>query len=122
MKSFLLNLGLALDAVFVNKLRAILTALGILFGVAAVIAMLAIGNGAKRSILDQMRLIGTNNIVIKSLNASAPSDGDKSDNANSAEQSPSSPSGEKKKRPWSPGLAQVSVITLTASALSFPPR
>lgn len=41
-----------------------LTALGIIFGVAAVIAMMAIGNGAQKEILDQMKLVGVNNIII----------------------------------------------------------
>lgn len=41
-----------------------LTALGIIFGVAAVIAMLAIGNGAQQEILEQMKLVGVNNIII----------------------------------------------------------
>lgn len=56
----------ALEAVFANKARSILTALGIIFGVAAVIAMLAIGRGARQEILDQMKLVGVNNIVINS--------------------------------------------------------
>jgi len=43
-----------------------LTALGIIFGVAAVIAMMAIGRGAQKEILDQMKLVGVNNIVISS--------------------------------------------------------
>ncbi len=60
------NFLLAVNAVAENQLRALLTGLGIVFGVAAVIAMLGIGTGAKQSILDQMKLIGTNNIVIKS--------------------------------------------------------
>jgi putative ABC transport system permease protein len=54
----------ALEAVAHNKIRAALTSLGILFGVASVIAMLAIGKGAEQEILSQMRLLGTNNIVI----------------------------------------------------------
>ncbi|HEX6537142.1 MAG TPA: ABC transporter permease [Gemmatimonadaceae bacterium] len=54
----------ALDAVAHNKLRAFLTSLGILFGVASVIAMLAIGNGAEQEILEQMRLLGANNVVV----------------------------------------------------------
>ena len=41
-----------------------LTALGIIFGVAAVISMLAIGNGAQQEILDQIKMVGVNNIVI----------------------------------------------------------
>jgi len=50
-----------------NKLRSLLTALGIIFGVAAVIAMLAIGNGAQQEILEQIRLVGVNNIVISPI-------------------------------------------------------
>jgi putative ABC transport system permease protein len=59
------NLLIAIDAVFANKIRSLLTALGIIFGVAAVIAMLAIGNGAQQEILDQIKLVGVNNIVVK---------------------------------------------------------
>ena len=47
-----------------NKLRALLTMLGIVFGVAAVIAMLSIGEGAKQEALQQIELMGTNNIII----------------------------------------------------------
>lgn len=61
-------LNIALEAVFLNKFRSILTALGIIFGVAAVIAMMAIGNGAKKEILDQMKLVGVNNIIITAKN------------------------------------------------------
>ncbi len=61
------NFFIALDAVTANKVRSLLTALGIIFGVAAVIAMLAIGNGAQREILDQIKLVGVNNIVIKPI-------------------------------------------------------
>ena len=57
----------AVEAVRHNKLRAGLTSLGILFGVASVIAMLAIGKGAEREILEQMRLLGSNNVVITPL-------------------------------------------------------
>ena len=56
--------GIAAEAVVHNKLRASLTSLGILFGVASVIAMLAIGKGAEQEILEQMRLLGVNNIVV----------------------------------------------------------
>ena len=47
-----------------NKIRSLLTGLGIIFGVAAVITMIAIGQGAKQEILSQLDLIGVNNIVI----------------------------------------------------------
>ncbi|MFT6936325.1 MAG: putative ABC transport system permease protein [Saprospiraceae bacterium] len=67
MQRIFFNFILALEGVGANRLRAILTALGIVFGVAAVIAMLAIGSGAKQAILEQMKLIGTNNIVIEAV-------------------------------------------------------
>ena len=54
----------AVEAVGHNKLRAALTSLGILFGVASVIAMLAIGKGAESEILAQMKLLGSNNVMI----------------------------------------------------------
>ncbi len=57
----------ALEAVRHNTLRAALTSLGILFGVASVIAMLAIGKGAEHEILEQMVLLGSNNVVITPL-------------------------------------------------------
>ena len=61
------NLYIAFEAVISNRLRSILTALGIIFGVAAVIAMLAIGNGAQKEIVDQIKLVGLNNIIIKPI-------------------------------------------------------
>ncbi len=48
-------------------MRSLLTALGIIFGVAAVIAMLAIGNGTQQELNDQMKLVGVNNIVIEPI-------------------------------------------------------
>lgn len=63
----LANLYIAIGAVLTNKVRSLLTALGIIFGVAAVIAMLAIGNGAQQEILAQIKLVGVNNIVIKPI-------------------------------------------------------
>ncbi len=59
------NLTIALDSLLAHRLRSFLTALGIIFGVGAVIAMLAIGKGAKEEIMNQMKLVGVNNIVIK---------------------------------------------------------
>jgi len=57
-------INIAIEAVFANRFRSVLTALGIIFGVAAVIAMMAIGNGARQEILEQMKMVGVNNIVI----------------------------------------------------------
>tara|TARA_R110001599_G_scaffold45036_1_gene133517 strand:- start:12024 stop:13412 length:1389 start_codon:yes stop_codon:yes gene_type:complete len=64
-QSLLSNFYIALEAVLANQLRSLLTALGIIFGVAAVIAMLAIGNGAQKEILEQIELVGVNNIIIQ---------------------------------------------------------
>lgn len=64
MDKYLLVLNIATKAILENKIRSLLTALGIIFGVAAVISMLAIGSGAKKEVLDQMKLVGVNNIVI----------------------------------------------------------
>ena len=64
-KSVWSNFYIALEAVLANQVRSLLTALGIIFGVAAVIAMLAIGNGAQQEILEQIELVGVNNIIVQ---------------------------------------------------------
>lgn len=64
MERYIQILIIALEAVMANKFRSILTALGIIFGVAAVITMMSIGNGARQQILDQMKMVGVNNIMI----------------------------------------------------------
>lgn len=61
----LYNLDIALEAIRQNKMRSFLTSLGIIFGVASVIAMLAIGRGAQEEVLSQMKLLGTNNVIVK---------------------------------------------------------
>lgn len=61
------NFLIAVEAIIQNKVRAFLTSLGIIFGVASVIAMLAIGNGARQEILSQMQLLGVNNIIVKPI-------------------------------------------------------
>lgn len=63
-KHFARSLAIALEAITHNKLRAVLTSLGIVFGVGSVISMLAVGTGAKQEILEQMKLLGANNIII----------------------------------------------------------
>ncbi len=67
MRIFIYNFLIASEAILQNKLRAVLTSLGIICGVASVIAMLAIGKGAEQEILEKMKLLGTNNIIIKPL-------------------------------------------------------
>ncbi len=61
------DISIAIEAIMTNKLRSLLTALGIIFGVAAVISMLAIGSGAQAQIEEQIKLVGLNNIIIKPI-------------------------------------------------------
>ena len=56
---------LALTAVWRNKTRAMLTTLGVIIGVASVIAMVAIGAGAQKRIAEQLESMGTNSLVIR---------------------------------------------------------
>lgn len=58
------NVASGVEAIFANRVKSFLTALGIIFGVAAVISMLAIGNGAEQEILEQIKMVGVNNIII----------------------------------------------------------
>ena len=53
-----------------HKLRSFLTTLGVIFGVTAVVSMLSIGEGAKRAAVEQIKLLGTNNIRIRRLDLS----------------------------------------------------
>ncbi len=61
---WLMTLRIALRALARNKLRAFLTMLGIIIGVGAVIAMVAIGEGAKATIRAQIASLGTNVLII----------------------------------------------------------
>ncbi len=56
---------ISLKALVNNKFRALLTMLGIIIGVAAVIAMLAIGQGSRQSIQDQISKMGSNMLIIQ---------------------------------------------------------
>ena len=60
------NVRLGVKTLLLHKLRSALTMLGVVFGVGAVIAMLAVGEGASREALDQIRKLGSNNIIITS--------------------------------------------------------
>ncbi len=64
MTRYLHDIVIAIESILANQLRSILTALGIIFGVAAVITMLAIGRGAQQEILEQIKMVGVNNIMI----------------------------------------------------------
>jgi putative ABC transport system permease protein len=60
----LMALRIALRALARNKLRSFLTMLGIIIGVGAVIAMVAIGEGAKKKVQEQIASLGTNLLVV----------------------------------------------------------
>src|SRR5208337_1943035 len=64
MTRILATLKIALRALRRNKLRTLLTMLGMIIGVAAVIAMVSIGNGAKAQIEAQIASMGQNVILV----------------------------------------------------------
>ena len=88
------DIEIAVESIVSNKLKSMLTALGIIFGVAAVIAMLAIGKGAKMEIMEQMKMVGVNNILINPV---------------IPEKSSSSEEGEKQLKKFSRGLNMLDV-------------
>ena len=55
----------ALASLSAHKLRSVLTMLGMIFGVGAVIAMLSIGAGAERQALDMIRRMGISNVLVR---------------------------------------------------------
>ena len=63
------TLKIAMNSLKVNKMRSALTSLGIIIGVAAVIAMLAIGEGTNKQVQDNMESMGSNMLTIRSANA-----------------------------------------------------
>ncbi|MFA7627601.1 MAG: ABC transporter permease, partial [Candidatus Kapaibacterium sp.] len=96
---FTYNFKIASEAILQNKIRSVLTSLGIIFGVASVISMLAIGSGAEQEILEKMKLLGTNNIIVKPLDTKKMEELAKQDEA---EESPTEKKSDSKK--YSPGL------------------
>jgi putative ABC transport system permease protein len=83
---------IAIESIMANQLRSILTALGIIFGVAAVITMLAIGKGAQKEILDQIKMVGVNNIIVTPIIAASTGEDEESTGT------------ESQKKKFSPGL------------------
>ena len=58
---------LGFRSLWMHRLRSMLTMLGIVFGVASVIAMLAVGEGASHEAQEQIRRLGSNNVILHSL-------------------------------------------------------
>lgn len=63
------NLKLGIENLLLHKLRSMLTMLGIVFGVASVIAMLSVGEGASQQALDRIRRLGSHNILLSAEKA-----------------------------------------------------
>ena len=68
--NFLQNLHSGIKNLMLHKLRSLLTMLGMVFGVASVIAMLSIGEGASKQALDDIRKLGSRNIIINAVKPS----------------------------------------------------
>ncbi len=59
------NARIGLQALMAQKVRSFLTMLGIIFGVAAVVAMTSIGAGARQELLDAIKVMGVNNFIVR---------------------------------------------------------
>ena len=68
--SFLKTLKTAIESLSHSKLRSLLTILGIIIGVAAVIIVLALGTGATQSVMERFRFLGSNQLEIHSISSS----------------------------------------------------
>jgi putative ABC transport system permease protein len=65
--SLLRTIRLGIGSLLLHKLRSMLTTLGVLFGVSSVIAMLAIGEGASEEAQEQIRQLGSQNVILRSV-------------------------------------------------------
>jgi len=63
------NIWSGIENLLLHKLRSLLTMLGIVFGVGSVVAMLSVGEGASAEALEQIRKLGSTNIIISSMKA-----------------------------------------------------
>ena len=61
------TLRLGVSSLLLHKLRSFLTTLGVLFGVSSVIAMLAVAEGASEETQEQIRLLGSQNVILRSV-------------------------------------------------------
>lgn len=61
------NIRLGIKTLWLHRLRSGLTILGVVFGVASVIAMLAVGEGASKEAIEEIRKLGSRNIILESM-------------------------------------------------------
>jgi len=71
MEIFITAIRLAIRALLAYKARSLLTMLGIIIGIGAVIIMISVGRGANASIQEQINNLGTNMLMIFRLTSSA---------------------------------------------------
>ncbi len=64
---FLRSIRTGINSLMLHKLRSMLTTLGVLFGTSSVIAMLAIGEGASYQAQEQIKLLGSQNVILRSV-------------------------------------------------------
>src|SRR6185369_17865943 len=69
LSNYLPELVMGIASLFAHKLRSLLTMLGMIFGVGAVVAMLAITAGAQKEMMAYIDLLGVNNIIIEAKEA-----------------------------------------------------
>lgn len=62
------EIHLGIKNLMMHGLRSLLTILGMVFGVGSVVAMLAVGEGASHQAMEQVKMLGSNNIIINSIN------------------------------------------------------
>src|SRR5512139_1154278 len=68
-QAYIPEIYMGLSSLLVHKLRTLLTMLGMIFGVGAVVAMLAITAGVEKEMLSYIDLLGVNNIIIEAKEA-----------------------------------------------------
>src|SRR5512142_2398779 len=67
MRKLIMVLKVAITALTVHKLRSFLTMLGVIIGVGAVIALVAVGQGAQAQVVNQFQSLGSNLIMVTSV-------------------------------------------------------
>src|SRR5262245_51818867 len=74
LSGYLPELYMGLSSLLVHKLRSILTMLGMIFGVGAVVAMLSITKGAKKEMMNMIDQLGVKNVIIEAREAADPNE------------------------------------------------
>ena len=71
-RDLLPTLAMGVDNLFAHKLRSLLTMLGMIFGVAAVVAMLSIGAGAQQQVMAFIEQLGVRNVIVEARETTDP--------------------------------------------------